>query len=60
MTTQHISRAQWSQIAKRVRLADGKFDPKWKCLIDGKRYRDCMDHNEQDQHDIIEAVQSRV
>lgn len=60
MTTQHLSRAQWAQIESRVRHSDFTFDPKWKCLIDGKAYRKCTEHGHQDQLDIIVAVNERV
>lgn len=61
MTTKHISRAQWAQIESRVKQAEFKFDPKWKCLIDGNVWkRTRCDHNVDDQHDIIEQVKDRL
>lgn len=54
-----ISRSQWDQIHKRVKLADFQFDPDWKCLIDGKRYRECLDHDEIDQAEAIQGVKDR-
>ncbi len=60
VSTKKISRAQWSQIESRVRQVDFTFDPKWKCLIDGKPYKLCMEHIEEDQDDIIAAVKERI
>lgn len=61
MTTQHLSRAQWAQIEKRVKQANFAFDPKWKCLIDGAPWsRTKCDHIVSDQHDIIEQVKVRL
>ncbi len=61
MSTQHISRAQWAQIEKRVRKVDFTFDPSWKCLIDGKDWgRSSCEHDSQDQEDIIMAVNVRL
>lgn len=59
MTTQHISRAQWAQIESRVRRVQFEFNPKWKCLIDGKAWAQCREHNLTDQHEIIEKVKTR-
>lgn len=60
MSTKKISRAQWAQIESRVRQVNFVFDPKWKCLIDGKPFSRCDDHYEEDQADIIAEVQRRV
>lgn len=57
--TEKISRAQWQQIAKRVKQANGVFDPKWKCLIDGQRYDLCLDHGPEDNHEIIRQVREK-
>lgn len=56
--TNKISRSQWDQISKRVHSASYQFDPKWKCLIDGKKYTLC-EHSEDDQHAIIAEVIKR-
>ncbi len=60
MTPKKISRAQWAQIESRVQKAEFSFDPRWKCLIDGKAYKACTEHGVQDQHDIIAQVKARV
>lgn len=60
MTTQHTSRAQWAQIEARVKQAKFRFDPKWKCLIDGLAYSKCREHDEVDQEEIIEIVKQRL
>lgn len=61
MTTQHISRAQWAQIEKRVRQVEFTFDPSWRCLIDGKPWsRFGCEHNADDQDAIISQVASRL
>jgi len=58
--TDHISRAEWAQIESRVRKAQFAFDPAWKCLIDGKAYRQCDAHDEIDQDEIIAKVRERL
>lgn len=60
MTTKKISRAQWAQIESRVRQAEFSFDPAWKCLIDGVKYRLCDEHGPEDQAEIIEQVKERI
>lgn len=60
MPTKKISRAQWDQITKRVKQVNFEFDPSWKCLIDGKPFRQCDDHFEEDQDEIIAEVKRRV
>lgn len=57
--TEKISRAQWQQIAKRVHSTSYTFDPSWKCLIDGQRYSQCMEHGEEEQRAIIAEVIKR-
>lgn len=60
MSHQHISRAEWAQIEKRVRQVDFTFDPSWKCLIDGKAWsRNSCEHTADDQDEIIRAVSER-
>lgn len=54
----HYSRAQWSQIAKRVRSAGYQFKHSWKCLICGHRFGVCM-HSESDNLEVIREVQLR-
>lgn len=58
--TNKISRAQWDQITKRVKMTEFTFDPKWKCLIDGLSWRRCYDHSEDDQYEIIAQVKKRI
>lgn len=57
--TRKISRAQWDQIRSRVEQVGYKFDPKWKCLIDGLAWRRCDEHTEDDQTAIIAEVRAR-
>lgn len=57
--TQHISRAQWEQIRKRVLQVQFVFDPAWKCLIDGQPWNKCRDHDENDMDEIIKAAKER-
>jgi len=58
--TNKISRSQWGQIHSRVHSASYTFDPKWKCLIDGKKFMsdDCP-HTAEDQQEIIAEVIKR-
>lgn len=57
--TNKISRAQWEQIRSRVERVNFKFDPKWKCLLDGKAFKACWDHTVEDNERIIDAVKER-
>lgn len=55
-----ISRAQWEQIIKRVHRANYKFDPDWKCLIDGNKFKsDFCPHGVGDNEDIIRLIQTK-
>ncbi len=60
VTTHHISRAQWAQIESRVRRVQFEFNPKWKCLIDGKAWKQCTEHCVEDQEAIIAATRERI
>lgn len=53
-----ISRSQWVQIAKRVRLANYSFDKSWKCLICGFSFLKC-EHTHDENVQIIEGVKTR-
>lgn len=53
---QHYSRGQWSQIIKRAKLADFKFNPKWKCLICG--FRTC-DHSYEENEAVAAEAKRR-
>lgn len=56
--TKKISRAQWEQITKRVRMAEYKLDQKWKCLLCGFKFRTC-DHTVAENEELIALVKQR-
>ena len=58
--TKKISRSQWEQIHRRAKLSNYKFDPKWKCLIDGIAFDRCPDHNEDDNEKILVELANRL
>lgn len=54
-----FSRAEWTQIEKRVKQAQFKFDAKWKCFVCGHKFRVCL-HTVEDNHGILAEVRTRL
>ena len=55
----HYSRAQWAQIKSRVAKVQGVFDPGWLCIICGKKFRVCTEHDVSDNIEVIALAKAR-
>ena len=57
--TNKISRSQWNQIVKRGRQVNFKFDPRWKCIIDGLAFNRCIEHSVEDNELVLAEAKTR-
>lgn len=57
--TNKISRSQWNQIIKRARRVNFKFDPRWKCIIDGLSFNRCFEHSVEDNELVLTEAKTR-